>query len=237
MPVVLITGGARGLGKIFSEHFLKNGFAVAVNYHTSETAAKKIKEKAPEKILLLPGDIKNSETVKKIVAATIKKFKRIDVLINNAAIIRDRLLIQMTEDDWNEVIQTNLTASFYFIREVAKYMRKQKSGHIINISSIVALRGNSGEANYASAKAGLISLTRTAARELGKFNICVNAVLPGFHLTDMGRAAPANYYQQVLTESVLGRTTSATELAEFLVFLSKQRSVSGQIFNWDSRII
>lgn len=237
MPVVLITGGARGLGKIFTRHFLANGYTLALNYFSSHQPAKKIQHQAGSRILLLPGDIKNPSAVKEIVARTIKKFRRIDVLVNNAAIIRDKNLVQMSENNWDEVIQTNLTAGFYLIREVARYMIKQKSGHIINIASIAGLRGNIGQANYSAAKAGLISLTKTAARELGKFNICVNAILPGFHLTDMGKAVSDEYYQQILNESVLGQTTRAEELAEFLVFLSRQKSVSGQVFNWDSRIL
>ena len=163
-------------------------------------------------------------------------FGHINVIVNNAGICRDRTVVNMSDGEWDDVIQTDLNGPFYVIREFAPLIGAE-GGAVINISSIAGIRGNFGGANYAAAKAGLIALTKTAAKELGARKISVNAVLPGFHRTDMGKALPDKYARQIEIESVLNLTTDIAELADFVVFLSRAKTVSGQVFNWDSRIV
>ena len=143
----------------------------------------------------------------------------------------------MPPADWQDVMRTNLDGAFFLTRDCGALMAKNGGGAIINIASVLGLRGAAGSANYAASKAGLVALTKSAAIELGRFGVRVNAVLPGFHLTDMGKTASKDYLERARAESVLGMTTDIAELAAFIVFLSKSLSVSGQVFNWDSRIL
>ena len=166
-----------------------------------------------------------------------KNWGRIDVLVNNAGITRDRTILKMTDEEWEDVVRVNLNGAFWCLRDCSKAMIERKEGAIINISSIVAVRGSVGNANYAASKAGLIALTKSAAKELGRFNIRVNAVLPGFHLTDMGRAVWGKYEERIRSEHTLGRLTDIRELAQFVLFTAKQKSASGQVFNFESRVI
>jgi 3-oxoacyl-[acyl-carrier protein] reductase len=165
------------------------------------------------------------------------RFGSLEVLINNAGITRDRTILKMTNGEWNDVIDTNLSGVFWCLREGARVMSTAKAGAIINIASVMAYRPSIGTANYAAAKAGVIALTKTAARELGRFNIRVNAVLPGFHPTDMGESLPEEQKQRVIAEHALGRSTAAADLASMVLSLAANESVSGQIFNVDSRIL
>ncbi len=238
--VALVTGSSKGIGKRILYEFAKNGYSVVINYNNSSAAAddflKELKGSGFN-ALKIKADVSKPSDVKKLFFEIIENYSRIDAVVNNAAVISDRTIINMSDEEWGKVIATDLSGSFYVIREAAKHMIKQKSGSVVNISSIVGARGNFGESNYSAAKAGILGLTKTAATELGRFNICVNCVLPGFHLTDMGKAGGEGYYKKVLDESVLKKTTSMDELAKFVVFLSEIKSVSGQVFNFDSRII
>jgi len=239
--VVLITGASRGLGAAFAEGFSKNGYIVAVNYNKSGILADEVLKKiklsggSAEKF---KADVSSSDEVKKMISEIENKFGRLDVVVNNAGCIRDRTIIKMSDEEWVDVINTNLKGAFYVLREVASLMvRKKIQGSIINISSIVGARGNFGEANYSASKGALISLTKTAAKELGRKGICVNCVLPGFHRTDMGISGGEEYYKKNIEESVLRTTTSIDELVAFIIFLSQLKTVSGQVFNVDSRIL
>ena len=187
--------------------------------------------------LLIKADVAKSKEVRAMVGEVIRKWGRIDVLVNNAGITRDRTILKMTDEEWEDVIRVNLNGAFWCLRDCSRAMIERKEGAIINISSIVAVRGSVGNANYAASKAGLISLTKSAAKELGRFNVRVNAVLPGFHLTDMGRAVWGKYEERIRSEHALGRLTDIGELARFVLFLAKQKSVSGQVFNFESRVI
>jgi len=239
--VVLVTGGARGLGRSFALKFARNKWAVALNYRQSEGAA----EDVCREVLSTGGfckrfraDVSSSEDVKKMMSGIESEFGRLDAVVNNAACIRDRTILKMSDVEWQEVIDTDLKGAFYILRESVSFMIKKKiCGSIINISSIAGVRGNFGEANYSAAKGGLIALTKTAAREVGRRGICVNCVLPGFHLTDMGRSAGEEYYKKNLDQSVLHTTTSVEELSDFIVFLAGLKTVSGQVFNIDSRVL
>lgn len=236
----LITGASRGIGREIALEFSRAGYSIILNYKNEKAKAESVAEEiknAGGDAFVFQADIADSSSVKNLINNIVKTKNHIDVLINNAGICRDRTILKMSLQEWKEVIDTNLSGSFYVLQECAKIMVKQKSGSIINIASITGCRGSIGNANYTSSKAGLLALTKSAARELGRFNIRVNAILPGFHLTDMGQSAPLNYQEKISQESVLGLTTDIKELSKFVVFLAGMKTISGQIFNCDSRII
>ncbi len=236
---VLITGASHGIGRETALEFAMAGFNVAACYNKEAEKARELKsliENSGGKCEIFCCDVSSRQSVKQAVIAVHNTFGGIDVLVNNAAICRDRTVINMSDEEWDIVIKTNLTGPMTLIQECAPLMQNE-GGAIINISSIAGVRGNYGGANYALAKAGLIALTKTAAREFGPMNITVNAVLPGFHLTDMGKTISEKYAKKIKEESVLGLTTDVKELARFVVFLAGMKTVSGQVFNIDSRMI
>lgn len=238
-PIVLVTGGSRGIGRVVALAFAKKKYRVGLNFLKSDEQAKecaKSLEKLGSEFLLLKTDVRDPHQVKKMVDELMKRWGQIDVLVNNAGVTRDRTILKMTDEEWNEVIAANLSGAFWCLRECAKVMAEQKRGSIINVASILGVRGGIGTANYSASKAGLIGLTKSAAKELGRFQIKVNAILPGFHLTDMGSAVK-KHLDKILAEHVLGRSTDLNELAEFVVTVAEQNSASGQIFNFDSRIV
>lgn len=239
-PVVLITGASRGIGHALALAFAKKKYRVAVNFVQSIDKAKQVAKEIQSlqaESVLLKADVSDASEVKRMAAQLIKKWGRVDILINNAGITRDRTILKMSDEEWNDVIRVDLTGAFWCLRECAKVMVEQKEGAIINISSIVGVRGSVGNSNYAAAKSGLIGLTKSAAKELGRFNIRVNAVLPGFHLTDMGATVWGKYADRIRAEHTLGRLTDLNELAQFILFIAQQKSVSGQVFNFESRVI
>ncbi len=238
--VVIVTGGARGLGRNIALKFGKAGDRVVVNYvsHGREAAA------VVDEILRAGGeavscraDVRIAEEAGTMMAETTKRWGTLDVLVNNAGITKDRLMLRLTEQDWDSVLDTNLTGAFHCIRAASRIMSTQWEGHIVNISSIVGVQGREGQAPYAASKAGLIGLTKAAARELGGFNIKVNAVLPGHLPTEMGGSIPDAIHERVLHENALNRVSDPREVAEFIHHLSRMNNVSGQIFNLDSRIL
>lgn len=238
--VVLITGASRGIGRAVAEAFGVRAYAVVVNYHSSTQAAEGLAQSlkgAGGSVLVIQADVADSRQVDAMIHQVTDTWSRLDILINNAAITRDRTILKMSDTEWEEVIRTDLTGAFYCLRAAGRVMAKQRSGAIINMASLVGLRGAFGIANYAAAKAGLLGLTKVAARELGRYQVTVNAILPGFHFTELGKTASPDYLAQITRESVLGKTTQMQELAEFVVFLSQQTTISGQVFNWDSRIL
>lgn len=239
-PTVLVTGSSRGIGRALALSFARAGYKVLIHYHTQ---ADKAREVAAE-IVAAGGDaavyhcdLADPSAVRAMVEEIAAAEGTIDVLVNNAALTRDRTILRMTDDEWNAVINADLSGTFHILRACGALMAKKRAGAIVNIASIVGVRGSYGNANYAAAKAGVIGLTKAAARELGRFAIRVNAVLPGYHLTDMGRTAPAEYVENIKRESVLGCTTDMDELARFVILLAASTTVSGQVFNWDSRVL
>lgn len=238
--VVLVTGASRGLGRQIALRFGKAGERVVVNYLRNEAGALEAAEeiaRAGGEAFSFRADVRISTEVDEMVAETIRCFGAVDVLVNNAGSTNDGLILRMADESWNNVISANLTGPFYCIRAAAGAMMQQRGGQIVSIGSIVGVQGREGQANYAASKAGLIGLTRACARELGPYNIRVNAVLPGYLLTDMGRKVSDAVLERVRHENALGRPSDPAEVAEFVYRLSLMENVSGQIFNLDSRII
>lgn len=239
-PTVLVTGSSRGIGRALAIAFARAGYKVLVHYHTQADKARAV----AAEIAAVGGnaavygcDLSHPASVRAMVDAIGAAEGTVDVLINNAALTRDRTILKMTDEEWRAVINADLSGTFHMLRACAGLMSKKRAGAIVNISSIVGVRGSYGNANYAAAKAGVIALTKAAARELGRFSIRVNAVLPGYHATDMGSTAPVDYVENIKRESVLGCTTDINELARFVVLLAASTTVSGQVFNWDSRVL
>lgn len=234
--VCLITGSSRGLGKTVALALGRKGHKVVVHYRNKSTGAEDAASRIKEAITL-KADVRNSAEVNKLIDSVIKKWGRMDVLINNAGITQESLLLKTSEKDFNDVIATNLKGPFNFMRAVTPYMIKQKSGHIINISSIAGVKGKAGLSAYSASKAALIGLTLSAAKELGRYNIMVNAILPGYMLTDMGMASNKKTKETALEESLLRKFSEPDNVAEFICYLSGATGITGQVFNLDSRII
>jgi 3-oxoacyl-[acyl-carrier protein] reductase len=228
---VLITGSSRGIGKQLALAFSKNSWNVCGCYRKNASDFEIPNSK------FFKADISNYEEVKDLIKKTVTKFGKIDCVINNASITSEATIFKMTDEMWNSVVKIDLNGTFYVVKESLKQMIKQKDGSIINIASISAFKSYIGNANYSASKAGVIALTKTAAREGGRFGIRANAVLPGFHFTGMGSNANNEYIEKIKKESVLNTTTDIKELTEFIVFLSQVKTVSGQVFNFDSRLL
>lgn len=238
--VVIITGASRGLGRNIALKFGKAGNRVVVNYVShGQDAAAVVDEilRAGGEAVSCRADVRIAEEIRTMIDETMKRWGAVDVLVNNAGITKDSLMLRMPEQDWDSVLDTNLTGAFHCIRAASQIMSDQREGHIVNISSIVGVRGREGQAPYAASKAGLIGLTKAAARELGGFNIKVNAVLPGYLPTEMGESISDTMHERVLHENALNRVSDPREVAEFIHHLSRMNNVSGQIFNLDSRMI
>ncbi len=238
--VVLITGASRGLGAALSLRFAEGGFAVAVNYYQSKAAAEEVVNEITDnggKAEPFFCDVKSSSDVISMIDLIVARWGQIDILINNAAINTDSLLVRAKKEDWDDIIDTNLTGPFHTIRAVSKYMMKKRRGHIINISSYVGLKGHAGQSAYAASKAGLTGLTKSAALELGRFNIQVNAILPGFMKTNMTKSMSEPDMDRIINASTLKREQDISEVAEFIYHLSGMTQISGQVFNVDSRIL
>jgi len=238
--VVIVTGASRGLGREIAIRFGKAGERVIVNYITSRSDAEAVADEIGHnggEAVPFQADVKVAAEVEAMIKSTEKRFGALDVLVNNAGITKDGLLIRMAEQDWDAVMDTNLKGPFLCIRAATEIMSKQQNGHVINVSSISGMQGREGQANYSASKAALIGLTRACAREFGRFNIRVNAVLPGYIATDMGEKVSDGIYQRVLKENALNRVSDPGEVADFIYHLSLMMNVSGQVFNLDSRIV
>lgn len=235
MPrVALVTGGSRGIGRACAERLAKDGFEVYLTYVSRPEEAEKTVAAIAEgggEAKAFRLDASSREAVSAFFAEEIKDKVELSVLVNNAGITKDGLIIRMKDDDWDRVIQVNLTGAFACLREAAKLMVKQRSGRIINIASVVGQMGNAGQANYCAAKAGLIGLTKSAARELAGRGITVNAVTPGFVQTDMTAVLPEAVVSKMLESIPLGRLGSTEDIASAVSFLAGPGAgyVTGQI--------
>jgi 3-oxoacyl-[acyl-carrier protein] reductase len=238
--VVIVTGASRGLGKAIALRFGKAGCRVVVNYRKQEQDARGVADAIQAsggEAICCKADVRISRDAAAMVQQTLDQWDSLDLLVNNAGLTMDGLLLRMSEEQWDDVIETNLTGAFHCIRAAAQQMSKGEGGHIINISSIVGVQGREGQANYAASKAALIGLTTACAQELGSSNIQVNAVLPGYLPTDMGATVSDAIHSKIVSRNALGRTSDAAEVADFIYHLSCMKNVSGQVFNLDSRIL
>lgn len=235
---VLVTGGAKGIGRAIALAFAKEGCNIVLNYRSgvSDELLAEIKELGVE-CLPLQGDVSDFDTAKKIVTEAKQHFGSLDVLVNNAGITRDMLLMRMTEEEFDAVINTNLKGTFNMIRHTSNIMLKQKAGAIINLASVVGQMGNIGQANYAASKAGVIGLTKTTARELGSRGISCNAIAPGFIETDMTSVLKEDVKKQMLNEIPLRRFGQPEEVAQAAIFLAKNRYITGQVLNVDGGMV
>lgn len=236
MKVVLVTGGARGLGRHISQAFLEQGYHIAINYLNSEEKALGIATHAGDRVISIKADVGDSLQVRNMIEHIEQTFGRLDVLVNNAGIAKDHLLIRQTEAQWDLVIRTNLTGCFNLLRAAAPLMIKSGGGHIINISSYSGLKGKAGQSAYSASKAGIIGLTISAAQELAEHNIRVNAVVPGYMNTEMGGASKEAMHQ-AKEESVLKTLSEPSEVARCIAFIAGMGYITGQVLSLDSRIL
>ncbi len=234
--VAVITGASRGIGKEIALTFAREGATVIVNYNGSKSAAEEVVNtiiNENRKAEAYQCDIADFQKTAEMMDYIIKKYKRIDILVNNAGITKDNLLLKMSEEDFDRVIDTNLKGAFQCTKHVAKQMIKQRSGRIINISSVCGIIGNAGQANYCAAKAGMIGLTKSAARELATRGITVNAIAPGFIETDMTDALSDTIKDEILTQIPMKRLGSVKDIAQMAAFLASEKAgyITGQVIN------
>lgn len=238
--VIVITGASRGIGRHLVKAFLDEGAYVVANYNQSANGAKELLELAkdtPGECILVQADITVENDVKKLYKVVKTRFGKVDVLINNAGIIKDSPLRTLTITDWESVIDVNLKGTFLCCKYFSNIMVHQNNGKIINISSIKGQKGSACQSNYAASKAAVLALTKSLAIELGEYNIQVNAVCPGFIVTDMNKNN-SKKLQRAISESIFSTDFALSDLLSFIIFMSSQRfqGVSGRIFNLDSRI-
>ena len=239
--VALITGGARGIGKELALRFAKEGSDIAicdVNMELLEQTAEEIRGMDKD-VLVFKADVTSSTEVQNMLDKILDKFKKLDILINNAGITRDGLILRMSEEDWDKVIAVNLKGSFVCTKAAAKVMLKQRFGKIVNLASIIGIMGNIGQANYAASKAGIIGLTKSVAKELAPRGVCVNAIAPGFIKTEMTAKLPEDIQKKMLSVIPLGRFGEPKDVADLALFLSSESSsyITGQVIQIDGGML
>lgn len=238
----LITGATRGIGKQIAITLAKQGYNIALNYRKEneelENTKKEI-EKIGVQILAVKGDVANFEDCENFVKQVIERFGQIDVLVNNAGITKDMLLMRMKKEDFEQVIDTNLVGTFNVTKNVVPYMMKARSGRIINISSVVGISGNAGQTNYSASKAGIIGFTKSLAKEIASRNIFVNAVAPGFIETNMTDVLKDDVKQEIAKNIPLKRMGTAQDVANVVKFLASDDSsyITGQVINVDGGML
>ena len=240
--VAFITGGSRGIGKEVATKFAENGYNIVINYVSDKTNVEQLRnewESKGVKTLILKADVKKTEEVENVVKTAIDTFGKIDVLVNNAGITRDNLLMRMSEEEFDKVIETNLKGTFIVTKAVTKYMMKKRSGSIINLSSVVGVAGNAGQCNYSASKAGVIGFTKSVAKELASRNIRANAVAPGFIETDMTAVLSDAVKENIHNQIPLKRMGTAKEVANLIYFLGSDESsyITGQVINVDGGML
>lgn len=241
--VAFITGGSRGIGKEIARKFAKNGYNIVVNYVSDKTDVTKLENELNQngnvEVLCVKGDVTDFAACEEIVKNAIEKFGKIDVLVNNAGITKDNLLMRMKEEDFDKVINVNLKGTFNMTKNVISYMMKRRNGRIVNISSVVGVSGNAGQANYAASKAGIIGFTKSIAKELASRNILANAVAPGFIETDMTDVLSDTVKESIHSQIPLRKMGKAEEVANAVYFLGSEENtyITGQVLNVDGGMI
>ena len=240
--VILVTGGSRGIGKAIALKYAKNGYDVVLNYVSDNTDVGALTEEFKQygsEILCVKADISKSEQVSELVKTAIDKFGKIDVLVNNAGITKDTLLMRMKEEDFDKVIDINLKGTFLVTKEVSTYMMKKRKGRIINLSSVVGVSGNAGQSNYAASKAGIIGFTKSVAKELASRNIRANCVAPGFIETDMTNVLSDEVKTSISAQIPMKRMGTVEDVANLVYFLGSEESsyITGQVVHVDGGML
>ncbi len=240
--LAIITGGTRGIGKQIALTFAKEGYNIAINYRTENEDLKNTKKEIEEnnvKCFTFQGDVTNFKDCEQFVKQIVEEFGNIDVLVNNAGITRDTLLMRMKEEDFKQVIDTNLIGTFNVTKNVISYMMKARSGRIINISSVVGISGNAGQTNYSASKAGIIGFTKSLAKEVASRNITVNAVAPGFIETQMTDVLKDDIKEEIAKKIPLKRMGTPQDVANVVKFLASSDSsyITGQVINIDGGML
>ena len=236
--IALVTGASRGIGEVIALRLARAGAKVAVGYHTGADAAAGVVDSVASlggEALAVGGDVSQEAEAESVVKRVVQRWDKIDVLVNNAGITRDKLLLRMTADEWDEVIKVNLRSAFLCTKLVLAHMIRQRHGRIVNISSVVGLSGNPGQANYAASKAGLIGFTKATAREVASRNITVNAVAPGYITTAMVEQLPEDVQKAILARIPMARFGTPEDVAEVVAFLCSDAAgyVTGQVIGID----
>lgn len=242
VKTALVTGASRGIGAAIAKKLAARGFLVIINYGHSSAAAEEVKnqiEQAGGQAVLMQGDVSSGDDVDRMFKDIKKTWGRLDVLVNNAGINRDTLLVRMKEDQWDAVLSTDLKSVFFTTKAAASLMMRQRSGSIINIASVVGITGNAGQANYAAAKAGVIGFTKSVAKELAARGIRVNAIAPGFIETDMTDAIPEKIREGMLETIPLRRGGKAEDVANAVAFLASDDAgyIIGQVLKVDGGMV
>ena len=229
----IVTGASRGIGKDIALYLAKEGAKVAVNYSGSKDRADAVVEEIKAsggEAFAIQASVDKADDVQNLISSTLEQFGSVDILVNNAGITRDNLLMRMKEQEWDDVLNTNLKGVFLCTKAVTRQMMKQRAGRIINITSIVGVSGNAGQANYVAAKAGVIGLTKSSAKELASRNITVNSVAPGFITTDMTDALPEDIKSQMLSQIPLAKFGNPLDIAKAVAFLASEDAnyITGQ---------
>ncbi len=238
--VAIVTGAARGIGKAIARELSREGAKIVICDLLEELSvtAEELRQEGAS-VLPLQIDVTNMEAVESMVQTVLEKLGSVDILVNNAGIVRDSLLVRMKESDWDAVIAVNLKGSFNCTKAVARPMMKQRSGKIVNLSSVMGLTGNIGQANYSASKAGIIGLTKSAAKELGRRGINVNAIAPGFIMTRMTESLPEDQREKALENIPLGFLGSPEDVARAVAFLvsDSARYITGQVIQVDGGLV
>ena len=240
--VVVVTGASRGIGRAIALKLADEGAKIVVNYSGSQAKAEEVVAIIQEgggEAIAVQASVSQTEEVTALMDTAVKTFGSLDILVNNAGITRDNLLMRMKEDEWDDVLDTNLKGVFLCTKAVTRQMMKQRAGRIINISSIVGVAGNAGQANYVAAKAGVIGLTKTTAKELASRNILVNAIAPGFIETEMTDQLPEDIKQGMLTQIPLAKLGQPEDIAKAVVFLASEDAnyMTGQTLHIDGGMV
>ncbi len=239
--VAIVTGGGRGIGRAIALKLAQQGAKIVVNdllLPSAEGVVEEIKVGGGESIAC-QADVSQSEDVSRLVETVVSTYGKVDILVNNAGITRDKLLVQLSDSDWDQVLSINLKGSFLCTRGVLRHMIRQRWGRIVNIASITALIGNAGQANYASAKAGLVALTKTTAKEVASRGITANAVAPGFIDTEMTQKLGEKLRQEIVKQIPLGYFGLGEDVAQAVAFLASEeaRYITGQVLNVDGGMV
>jgi 3-oxoacyl-[acyl-carrier protein] reductase len=240
--VVLVTGGTRGIGKAIALKFAKNNYNLVINYVSDKTDINGLQDefsKYNAETLFIKTDVSNFKECENMVKQAIEKFGHIDVLVNNAGITKDNLILRMSEEDFEKVININLKGTFNVTKNVVPYMMKKRTGKIINISSVVGVSGNAGQCNYSASKAGIIGFTKSIAKELASRNILANCVAPGFIDTDMTSVLNDEVKENIYAQIPLKRMGTAEEIANTVFFLGGNENtyITGQVINIDGGMV